>query len=402
MEKRKHSVLFVDVDPVVLQGLKSSLERFNDYWNTDFASSAQEALDKLSDMSFDVIITDMHMPAMDGMQFLEVVSRERPDVLRFVLCGNTSDMQVLKSTQLAHQMIPKPYAMEHLYEVVERACRLREMLTDPHLLRIITGIKTLPSVPILYNRLLKELQSGYASSQSVGNIIAQDTAMTAKVLQLVNSAFFGLPENISSPQRAVTILGLNTIKALVLGIQVFSEFKGKSNIPISIDSLWRHSLLVSSQAYQIARSLNLNVHEQEYARVSGILHDIGRLMLFKIPDIFQKVQFSKSGMIPVESEYKVLGTSHAEMGAYLLGIWGLPNPIVEATTFHHRPGAQLLKNADLITAVYTANGLVNMCQHEKEIRYEAYLDMKYIGKADVIKYLDEWTASVRDLMQSAK
>jgi putative nucleotidyltransferase with HDIG domain len=160
-------------------------------------------------------------------------------------------------------------------------------------------------------------------------------------------------------------------------------------------------MLVSSLAYSIARSINLNKEEQENARVSGILHDIGKLMLFKIPDFFQKVQLNKNGLISVESEYKVLGTSHAEMGAYLMGIWGLPNPIVEAITFHHRPGVQISKKADLMTALYVANGLANMWQIEKDINYNAYLDMNYLEKVGVVDRLDEWTYLVRELIKIA-
>ena len=225
--------------------------------------------------------------------------------------------------------------------------------------------------------------------------------MTAKILQLVNSAFFGLSDNVSSPQRAVTLLGLNTVKALVLGIQVFSEYQGRTNLPISIDALWKHSMLVSSLAYHISRNLKLGTQDQENARVSGILHDIGKLMLFKIPDFFQEVQLNKNGSISVESEYKVLGTSHAEMGAYLLGIWGIPNPIVEAITFHHKPGAQISKKADLVTALHAANGLVNMCQIEKDVIYNAYLDIQYLQNLGMVERLDEWTTMTRELIKNA-
>ncbi len=237
MAKKPHFILFVDDDPLVLQGLKRSLEEYSDEWITEFSSTPKNALEKLSEQQFDAIVTDMHMPVMDGIQLLDLVSKTTPGVMRFVLSGNVTDTQVMRSTGLVHQMIPKPSDMDNIFNIVERACRLRDMLTNPQLLRLVTGIKNLPSVPLLYNRLLRELESPNVSTQSVGNIIAQDTAMTAKILQLVNSAFFGLSDNISSPQRAVTILGLNTVKALVLGIHVFSEYQGKSNLPISIDSL---------------------------------------------------------------------------------------------------------------------------------------------------------------------
>jgi len=336
---------------------------------------------------------------MDGNELLDQISQKYPAILRFVLSGNSSDSQILKSAHLVHQMIPKPCDMEHMYNIVERACRLRDLLSNPELRRLITGIKTLPSVPLLYNRLVKELQSENASAQTIGNIISQDAAMTAKILQMVNSAFFGLADNVSSPQRAVTILGLNTMKALVLGIHVFSEFQTKTYLPISIDSLWKHSMLVSNLSFSIARDLHLSVSEQENARVSGILHDIGRLISFSIPIFFQNVQSNKKGLVSIETEYQLLGTSHAEMGAYLLGIWGLPSPIVEAITFHHRPGEQISEKADLITALHTANGLANMCQVEKETQYGPYLDVHYLERVGVLNRLDEWTSTARGLIE---
>jgi putative nucleotidyltransferase with HDIG domain len=401
MGKQKHSILFVDDDPLILKGFRRSMDEYSDDWNVDFASSGKEALTKLAQNPFDAVVTDMHMPGMDGIQLLDAVSRDMPGVMRFVLSGNTSDAQIMQSTHLVHQMIPKPSDMDKIYSIVERSCRLRDQLSNPHLLRIITGIKTLPSVPLLYNRLIKELQSEDASAQAVGNIIAQDAAMTAKILQLVNSAFFGLADSVSSPQRAVTILGLNTVKALVLGIQVFSEYQGRTNLPISVDAIWKHSMLVSNLAYSIARDLKLSTQEREDARVSGVLHDIGKLMLFKIPDVFQQIRFNKNGLILIESEYKVLGTSHAEMGAYLLGIWGLPTPIIEAVAYHHKPGNNISAKAGLLTALHVANGLMNLCVHEKNGAFAAYLDTDYLQKVGVGKQLDEWKQNAQNLINKS-
>jgi HD-like signal output (HDOD) protein len=292
--------------------------------------------------------------------------------------------------------------MEKIYDAVERACRLRDMLSAPELLRIITGIKTLPSVPRLYNQLLEQLQSETTSSQDVGNIIAQDAAMTAKILQLVNSAFFGISDNISSPQKAVTILGINTIKSLVLGIQVFSEYQGLRNLPVSVDVIWKHSLYVSNLAFMIARNLNLSSKEREDARVSGVLHDVGMLLGFQIPGYFQHVRFTKYGQSVIETEYQFLGTSHAEMGGYLLGIWGLPNTIVEAVTFHHFPGEQAVAKPDLLTVLHMANGLLNMCQNEKDTNYAAHLDMSYLQKLGLAEQLDEWLVMTREFLNNSK
>jgi len=400
MNQRKHSILFVDDDPLILRGFQRSMDEYCDNWDADFAISGKEAILKLSEHAYDAIVTDMHMPAMDGIQLLDAVSRRAPDVIRFVLSGNTSDAQILKSTHLIHQMIPKPCELEKIYDIVERACCLRDRLSAPELLRVITNIKRLPSVPRLYNQLLEQLQSETASSQDVGKIIAQDAAMTAKILQLVNSAFFTISENVSSPQKAVTILGLNTIKSLVMGIQVFSEYESQSKLPVSVDLIWKHSLYVSNLASSLARSLNLSSREQEDCRVSGVLHDIGILLGIQIPGFFQSIRFHKNGHALIESQYQFMGTSQAEMGGYLLGIWGLPSSIVEAVTFHPMAGIEVATKPGVVTALHVANGLVNMCQIEDSTKYASYLNMSYIQKLGLVDHLDEWTMLTHELLRT--
>lgn len=391
MKPQKHKILFVDDDPLVLRGYQRSLDDFSDDWEAEFAVSGKEGLECLSKSAFDAVITDMHMPGMDGIQLLEEVNRFHPGVIRFVLSGNTTDAQILKSTHLVHQIIPKPCEMEKIFMIVERACRLRGLLSDPMLLQIINSIRTLPSVPRLYNQLLEQLQSETVSSHSIGKIIAQDTAMTAKILQLVNSAFFGISEPVSSPQKAVAFLGTNTIKSLALGIQIFSGYQNQADFPLSVDVVWKHSLQVTKLAYTIACQLKFTVQDIEDTRVAGVLHDIGQLLSFQIPGYYQHVRINKNGQPVLATEYEFLGTSHAEMGGYLLGIWGLPNPIVEAVTMHHFPGLQaVITQPDPLTALHLANGLINMCQDGKEESPEAYLDLPYLQKLGMVTHLAEW------------
>ena len=386
---RKHKILFVDDEPFILQGIRRSTEEYTGNWIVDFATSGSEALKKLASESFDAVVTDMLMPGMDGVTLLKEVTEDHPGVLRFVLSGNTRDENILQATHLVHQMFPKPCDIDYVYKVVERSCLLRDMVSEPNLIRIITGIRSLPSAPTLYNNLLVELQSKEPDPQLVGDIIAQDPAMTAKILQLVNSAFFGLPNNISNPQRAVVILGLNTIKALTLGIHIFSEFKSSARFPISIETIWNHSLLVSNLARKIARILKLTPQDQEDAQVAGILHDTGKLLEYRIPNFFSRIQID-NGYIPPKSEYQTLGTSHAEMGAYLLGGWGLPNQIVEAVLLHHNPGMQVSDTPNIISVLHIANGLMNMYRAEKKVRYEPYLDVAYVNKMGLSEKMSDW------------
>ena len=396
-----HTILFVDDDPHILRGLQRSLEEYDDYWNVEYATSGNDALAILANKPVDAIVTDMLMPGMNGLSLLEKVTEQFPGVLRFILSGNANDIHAIKSAFLVHQMFPKPCKMELIFQNVERACRLKDSLTEPSLVRIITSINTLPSKPALYNQLVDELNSNEPNMKNVADIIAKDTAMTAKILQLVNSAFFGLSDKISNPQRAVSLIGLNTTKALVLTAHVFAEYENRKNVPVAIHNLWNHSMLVSNMAKQIAGDLKLSKDDQENAQVSGILHDIGKLLELKIPRMASVMRFQTRRVL-IETEYEILNTSHAEIGAYLLGIWGIPMNIVEAVMYHHAPSKTLVPESTVITALHLANGLINMCCFEEKPKYESYIDMKYIQRMMDIAKLNVWMTYIKELMHETK
>ncbi len=400
MEQKIHHILFVTNDLAFEKKLHESLQACFDVWKIEFARSTSDALNMLSQKQYDSIITDINIAGMDGFQFLNIVSQMNPGVVRFAFSDNKASHQTIRSTNLVHQMIPRNGNIDNLFTTVERVCCLRDRLLDPQLRNIITSIKTLPSVPLLYNRLVRELDSENASSQAIGEIISQDAAMTSKILQLVNSAFFGLPDNVSNPQRAVSLLGFNTVKALVLGIHIFAQYQGQSNRLISIERMWKHSLVVSNLSFKIAREIGLNSQDQEDTRIAGVLHDTGKLLFFNIPGFFQKVIPGKNGIMTIESEYNVLKTSHEEMGAYLLGMWGLPNVILEAVAFHHHPAKVVSNKAEIVTALHIANGLVTMCERDMEMNIEPYLDLTYLETLGLTKKLDGWVSEAKVLVRT--
>ena len=400
MNKLKRQVLFVDDDPMVIRGYKRSADEYSDDWDLFFATSGKAALEILAQEHVDVILTDMRMPQMDGNALLEKVSQEFPGVVRLVLSGNVEDASALHSAHLAHQLIAKPCDMNKLREIVERSCRLRDTLSNRNLVRLVTGIKKIPSLPSLYVRLMKELQSEEPTPKVVGDIIAQDVAMTAKILQLANSSFFGLPNEVTSPQRAVTILGINTIKALVLSIHVFAEYQNDKSPNFSIDALWHHSMIVGNLAKAIAAKAGLERRAQGEAQVAGVLHDIGKLLQLNVPDYYRLVKIV-NGKVQLDSEYRLLGTSHAELGAYLLALWGLPQSVVEAVAYHHYPGSLASTKIGIVSALHLANGLYHMeSDGEKEGAMEVYLDVEYLKKVQLFQSLSDWRGLVKEMMKN--
>ena len=217
-------ILFVDDEPMVLDGLRRMLRGMRNEWEMEFATSGHDALKILDGKRFNVIVTDMRMPGMDGCQLLNHVKELHPQVVRIVLSGHSDKDMVLKSIGPVHQFLSKPCDAETIKTTVARVCSMRDIMEDEALIKVVSGVESLPSLPELYSEVVDEVNSAEGSLNRVGEIISRDSGMSAKILQLVNSAFFGLPRHITSPVRAVQLLGLETVKALVLTVKIFSMF----------------------------------------------------------------------------------------------------------------------------------------------------------------------------------
>jgi putative nucleotidyltransferase with HDIG domain len=355
----KKRILFVDDEPQILEGLRQRLRRQRSQWEMSFVQSGQEALELLGAEPVDVVVSDMRMPQMDGATLLKRIQAEYPEVVRIVLSGHAEPEMTLRAVPVAHQYLGKPCDPDTLMNVVSRACSLQTLLNDEGVRRIVGRIEALPSLPRVYSQLMDALSDDDTSCRDVAQILKQDMSMSAKMLQLVNSAFFRLSRNITKIEEAVTYLGFTTIKQLALGIEVFRLGNGRSSLGgLSLEELQRHSLLVAS----IARSLFDNRREKEDAFVAGVLHDIGKLLLaVELPDHIEKVASTirTEGGTMHAVEKKQWGVTHADVGAYLLGLWGLPYPVVEAVANHHAPDRVEQQGFDILAAVHLADALAS-------------------------------------------
>lgn len=378
-------ILFVDDEPNILHGLGRMLHGMRGDWDMAFAESGPEALAYLADAPFDVIVTDMRMPGMDGAQLLEEVAARHPRVVRIVLSGQCNEATVFRLVKVTHQYLSKPCDPAALKATVARACALRDVLNHDALVRLVAQCDTLPSVPEVYTRLVEELRSEEASLARVGEIVSADVAMTAKVLQLVNSAFFSLPAEITSAQRAVGLLGLHTIKALVLTVGVFSQFEATAAGALRIDELVSHSMATGALARTIAADLGQTESEEDAAFLSGVMHDVGKLVLAAaLPDRYAESVSGNVGpaYLRWKAERDAFGASHAEVGAYLVGLWGLPDSVMEALAFHHRPARCPHSNRSPLRAVHLADSLAHEAGDDGPARdaLRQYLDGLGFGR----------------------
>jgi len=394
--------MFVDDEPMVLKGLQRTLRKMRGEWEMVFADSGRQALDILASEPFDVIVSDLKMPEMDGEQLLTEVKSKHPQVVRIILSGHVEQETTFKSVQLAHQSLAKPCEADMLKQTLNQLFAIRSLLEDESIKRIVSQTETLPSLPEVYTEVIGELQSTDPSIKKVGEIISSDLGMTAKILQIVNSAFFGLVRKIGNPREAVMLLGTETIKALVLSVKIFSEFNQKKYAWFDFDHLFNHSLSVSMFTQTISKEEHLDKNLVNNALMAGMFHDLGKLILvtnFQEPyrRILTEAQETGQDLWGLENE--MFGTSHAEIGAYLMGLWGLEYSIIEAIAFHHYPAKSLSNATGLLTAVHFGDVYdrsKNGCTAENGL---SRLDHRYLDNLGVADRIKGWQRICKDLAE---
>ncbi|MCR4438167.1 MAG: response regulator [bacterium] len=388
----KRRILFVDDEPKVLQGLQRLLHPMRAEWEMRFVTSGEEALAVLRAEPFDVVVTDMRMPGIDGAELLERARQMQPQTVRIVLSGYSDRETVLRSVGTAHQYLAKPCDSELLRRVIRRACGLRQVLSEERLTKLVADMTTLPSLPTLYQRVLAELQAPGGSIHTVGELVAQDVGMTAKVLQLVNSAYFGLQQSIGDPVQATIYLGMETVRALVLAVGVFAQLEQCKMAALDLQAVEEHSMRVCALARQLAPRWRADARFVNETLMAGMLHDAGKLVLAaNFPQEYNKaVAAARERRLTLQrAEEEHFGAGHAEVGAYLLGLWGLPDPVVEALAYHHRPQRCEGNQPSPLAAVHIANAL-DHAQEPGGSRNDEQLDQEYLERLGLSRTLPAW------------
>lgn len=347
----KPTILFVDDDGGVLDGLRRQLRRRREVWELRFARSGEEALALLATETVDVVVTDVRMPGIDGLELLRRVRARFPAAVRIVLSGYASPADERQAYQAAHRVLPKPCEHDRLVEVLEQAVGTRVRVPERAVHTLVGGVDGLPSVPQVYTELQAVLRDEMSDAQSVARVIERDAVMVASVLRGANAAAFGLSEPVTRVRDAVAYLGRRMVTNMVLSLATFDRFR-EAGVSLSSMRLFQaRAMATASVAMRLVER-----RDRDDAYVAAMLHDIGQLvMLVAFGGPYEAISGGD-----LAAERAAYSTTHDTVGAYLLGLWGLPSGVVEAVAAHHEPLAE--SHHDVSRAVRIAGALIRASQ----------------------------------------
>ncbi len=386
--------LFVDDEPNVLRGLRRALHAKAGAWEMSFDDNAEHALAALDTYAPDVVVSDIRMPVMDGVTFLRRVRASRPGTVRFALSAQADRATTLRAVSEIHQFLEKPVQPQALVAHLERALQLSTLLGNPQLKRMVDEMEGLPSVAELYDEVVLQLEAPDPTIDRVGHAIAHNSAMSTKVLQLVNSSFFGLAQTISKPEHAAALLGLDTLRTLVLGVRIFNRLEPEPEFAEFHQREWEHAVRTARLSRRLSLAEQPCEHDAECAYLAGLLHGVGRL-IYRVQDPRKYEEFVAQGTLsPARAariERSLFGASSGELGAYMLGIWGFTETVIEAIAYHAEPGRAAPCGFQPLTAVHVAVGLLNGAADESN-EWTRFIDEDYLRTIGMHGRLEVWRA----------
>lgn len=387
---KKPHILFVDDERNILEGIKRNYRSLRNEYEMHFAESGEQALAVLVEQPMDVVVSDMRMPIMDGATLLQEVARAHPETVRIILTGHSDEELILKAVPVTHRFLSKPCSSEDLKQSIDRILSFRDALHNHSISKFLCGIERLPALPMSMQKLQQEITSTSPSIDRVAELVSQDPALAARILQLANSAFFGPRQILTCPREATLYLGLETVSALALHVHVFESLVKVNSVTSEIlRELQSRSAHVADIAYHIALQMTSSEEMAKEAFAGGLLSEIGKLILALTPEVSEGIsKYSQEERLSsCAAEYLLAGSSHAEIGAYLLVLWGIPANVVNIVAYHHRPSEIDGFRTEPVVAVHVAQSLLDII-YEKAA--PPSMDWSFISSRGFSARMPEW------------
>lgn len=350
------------------------------------AESIAQAKTIIAENNIDLVLATADLSDGSGTELHKYIVNNCNTIIRFLYSENSDKNIVYQSAGYIHQFMNADCDPHQFINIVHNSFNLRTILSNNDLHARIAGITNLPSPPEIYNQLVAELQSDDPSIRNIADLIKNDISITAKMLHMVNSAYFGLSTHVENPLHAVHLLGIDTIQSMVLTAGVFNLFTDPGIPGFSLDSIYTNSLAVGTSSRHLANAFGLITKHTEDALMAGMLHDIGKLiMLSYFPQEFKKsVELASQKSIPLfEAEKEVIGVTDAEIGAHLLSLWGLPSSILEAIALHYTPKVTPAPMTNVLTAVHLGYAINHDILNNVKGNEKSAVDMEYLEQLNL-------------------
>lgn len=389
---KKRLMLLID-DSKELEDIRLAFKGMEGLWETHYGNSATNALAWLAAQPADAIVATKQEQGDCGLSFLNQIARSSPNTLRFMIADSNDRELLLACNAQSHQYLIRPCPPSVLIRSLRRALTLDSVLANSRVKEFVSHSRALPALPSLYFSVLKHLESPTSTVQDVAREVVKDIAMTSKLLQLVNAAFLGLRQKVTSASDAISILGIETLKSLVLSIHVFDYYEKFSSTGFSPERLWSHSLAVANASRQLTLLETHDKRMADEAFTAGLLHDVGKLIFMANATVdYRRAidEASRQGRDLSEVETEIFGAAHSQAGAYLVGIWAMPLVIQEAVGLHHSPELGFSKEFSPLTAVHVANALQHERQPDECIGKPAAIHLDYLKELGLDQKLDTW------------
>jgi HD-like signal output (HDOD) protein len=353
-----HSALIVQNEPF-LSDMKGKLtQRLGALYRFDGTHVAKDALKFLQTNRYDVVVTGLDIAGVDGKQFLARVLDLQPDCPRIVIVEHAGRLKLSQCLFVGHRYFNKPCDVDALGAFLLRLASFRAVVGNQKVRRAVGGLGSLPGPPDTFLKLEKLLSSGTSSIDDVGRVVEQDPALLSKLLQLANSAEFAPHQPVLAAADAVQVLGLVTVRVLVLGLQAFTAYERRIGKKPPPSGLWDHSLRVASRARNIAQNQFFSNVSAERAFLAGILHEVGRIVInANTPEECAAVQRDiRENQIPsCVAETNQFGATYADVGAYLLALWGIDDEVTAIVQFQDRLDRYAGTDRSALAALHVAH-----------------------------------------------
>lgn len=388
---RRH-VLFVDDEPSVLRAIERALRRQSSRWSMSFVAGAEQALDELAERPVDVVVSDLTMPGMDGVELFARVRTLYPDTVRILMSGNASGQASMCAVPVAHQFLGKPWDLLALVDRLERIFELRAMLANTAVRTLVTHMPCIPSVPERFAQLGNLLSGPAARLDEAVAIVARDPGLSAQLLHVTAFAHVTPDRPAASIPEAVRTVGKKQLETLALIGGVFGSTDDRPLPPgFAVEREMCHAVLVGKLTAAICG-------DDELGYAAGLLHDVGKLVCAtQLPTEYEAIaaEAAERGAPIEEIETDVFGVSHAEIGGYLLGLWGLPRALVSAVSFHHDPLRAGRDGIGATAATHIASALV-----DEACGGDAVLDPDLVEALGAAAQLPTWRRAAARLVDA--